>query len=107
MANFWLYLTDENYGDPDLPGKLEKQTFWPLDYPNSISRNLLAKLFLEKFQSIRKKLTEIVEGKKHERTLYEFDPEIVQKLSKKYNTPILIDSPFYATSGEGGEGGHD
>lgn len=105
LENFWLYIADKEQGDPELDGELLKQTFWPNDFPIKVTRNSLSRLFNEKFQAIRKQTHEVqADGKQHERTFYEFDSEICQKLAKKYNIAIPIDS-HALSCGQGGQGG--
>ena len=98
LENFWQYITSDELGDPELEGDLDKQTFYPSDFPRRITRNTLSKLFAEKFQGVRRQVHEVQEdGKQHLRTLYVFDPIICNKLAKKYNIKIPDDSPILSS----------
>ena len=96
LENFWQYLTTDN---TYFKGRLEKETFYPHDFVDKVTRNSLSNLFEDKFQAIKRTFNEFDENKKkHKVTKYEFKPEIIQKLAIKYNIS-------FSSSGEGGEGG--
>jgi len=91
---FWYYLTNEQ---DDLSGHLEKETFYPHDYAQKITRNFLSNLFEGKFHAKRRQKYSTVDGKKHKITVYQFDEKVIQSLSKKYNVS------FSGPSGDGGK----
>lgn len=84
LEQFWLYLVQEQ---DELLGIVEKDTFYPHDFfAVRVTRNLLSKLFQEKFQAKKISTYEIDEhGKPHKNTLYVFDNQVIQTLSKKYH----------------------
>lgn len=79
---FWDYLVNQQ---EDLPGHLEKETFYPHDYAQKITRNYLAILFEGKFHGIRRQKYRIENDSKHKITVYEFRDEVIKSLIKKYN----------------------
>jgi len=79
---FWYYLTNEQ---DELSGHLEKETFFPHDYAQKITRNFLADLFEGKFHTKRRQKYSTDDGKKHKVTVYQFDENVIKSLSKKYN----------------------
>lgn len=91
---FWHYLTNEQ---DDLSGHLEKETFYPHDYGQKITRNFLATLFEGKFHAKRRQKYSIENGKKHKITVYSFDENVLKSLSKKYN--VVYSGP----RGDGGK----
>ena len=102
LESFWYYLTQEQ---GDLAGTLDKETFYPHDFPKKVTRNYLSKLFDEKFQAKRHTKYETIGERKHLRTEYKFDLEIVQKLATKYNIALPIDS--VVLSGQRGGSGEN
>jgi hypothetical protein len=82
FEQFWDYLVNEQ---DDLAGRLEKETFYPHDYPQKITRNYLASLFEGKFHAIRRQKYFSNNGKQHKITVYQFDENVIKSLSKKYN----------------------
>ena len=95
---FWDYLV--NHQD-ELPGRLEKETFYPHDYGQKITRNYLASLFEGKFHAKRRQKYSTENGKQHKRTVYQFDENVVKSLTKKYNVR------FSGPSGNGGKVSED
>jgi len=100
LESFWYYLTQDQ---GDLAGMLDKETFSPHDFTKKITRNYLSKLFDEKFQAKRSIKYEIHGERKHQRTEYLFDFEIITKLVQKYNIELPIDSIIL--SGQRGRSG--
>lgn len=82
FEQFWDYLVNQQ---DDLAGRLEKETFYPHDYPQKITRNYLASLFEGKFHAIRRQKYFSNNGKQHKITVYQFDENVIKSLSKKYN----------------------
>ena len=83
LENFWDFLTQTQ---DELPGSMEKETFYPHDFGTKITRNSLSSLFESKFQARRKQSYRIdPKGKKHKRSVYQFNPEVIDVLTKKYN----------------------
>ncbi len=82
LEGFWHHLVNEQ---DELPGTLEKETFYPHDYSIKITRNSLASLFEDKFQAKRKPIYRLEDNKKHLITVYQFKPEVIEVLTKKYN----------------------
>ncbi len=99
FESFWHNLTLEQ---DELGGTLDKETFLPYDFPTKVSRNSLSKMLEEKFKAKKVSRYDTIEGKKHRRTEYMFDSEIIVKLAQKYNIEIPIDSVVLC--GEGGRG---
>ncbi len=89
LESFWHYLVQEQ---GDLAGTIDKETFYPHDFTNKVTRNYLSKLFDEKFQARRNTKYETVGERKHMRTEYKFDLKNIQKLAAKYNIVLPIDS---------------
>ena len=89
LESFWNYLCFEQ---EEISGDLDKQTFLPHDYSKKITRNFLSRLFEDKFQAKRTTKYEVIEGKKHLKTEYLFDLDILQRLVTKYNVSISIDN---------------
>jgi len=78
LESFWLHLVEyQNV----LGGKQLKETWYPNDYHQKVTRYYLSKLFSDKFQARR---IEAYEDKKKV-TRYQFKEEILGKLAKKYN----------------------
>lgn len=98
LESFWDYLCSDQ---GEISGDLDKQTFLPHDYSKKITRNFLSRLFEDKFQAKRITKYELIEGKKHLRTEYLFDPDILQRLATKYNVSISIDSVVLGGRGGG------
>jgi len=100
LESFWYYLTQEQ---GDFPGIIDKETFYPHDFTKKVTRNFLSKLFDEKFQAIKSTKYETIGERKHQRTEYQFDSKVIQKLAQKYNIELSIDSVIL--SGQRGGGG--
>jgi len=99
LENFWQFLTSEANPQDELPGRLDKQTFYPHNFAIKITRNYLAGLFEDKFQAKREKKYVVEDDKKHLVTEYSFDLEVIRKLTKKYNIVQVI-----LSGGSGGSG---
>ena len=97
---FWHNLTQEQ---DELRGSVDKETFLPHEFPKKVTRNSLSKMFEEKFKARKVTRYETIEDKKHLKTKYLFDSEIIMKLVQKYNIEIPIDSVVLS----GGSGGGD
>lgn len=98
---FWDHITNDN---PDLPGRLDdtRSTFYPDDY-YKITKNSLARLLEDKFQALKRTRYEKSDSKYHQKTVYVFKPEVIQKLAHKYGINLAIDCPVY--SGPSGPSG--
>ncbi len=92
---FWNYLVNEQ---DDIAGHLEKETFYPHDYAQKITRNYLAILFEGKFHAIRRQKYHTENGQKHKITVYQFKQDVIESLIKKYN--ISESSGVSGTSGK-------
>ena len=103
LESFWYYLTEDQ---KDLPGSIDKETFYPHEFTKKITRNFLSKLFDEKFQGKKKIKYETIGKRKHQRTEYTFDSKILLRLSQKYNIALSIDS-IILSGQRGGSGGID
>jgi len=103
LEQFWNFLTE----DQDiLTGDLEKQTFHTHEFGTRVTRNYLAGLFTDKFQGKKKEVYNIRKnGKKHRITKYEFDKDVIEVLTKKYNIKNgNSDSELNSSGGSGGTG---
>jgi len=88
LEDFWEKITQDH---PSFRGRLDKQTFYPNNFNQKITRNTLAKLFDNKFQGTKQTSTVKLEDKPHQITKYEFKEEILEKLATKYNTKEDLD----------------
>lgn len=101
LENFWQYLTNEESPQDELAGTKEKESFYLHDFGSKITRNSLSKLFEDKFQAKRTSKYVTNGMKKHLRTEYIFDLEVMRKLATKYNIEIPIDSVILSGGGGG------
>ena len=109
FLEYWTYITNEN---PEFPGTLDtksQRTFYPADFTNIITHNSLSKILEYKFQAkkhVRKNRDE--NGIQHQKTLYTFNKEVLQKLVSKYKIDLPIDSTLYGSEpGQRGEQNED
>ncbi|GFN40658.1 MAG: conserved hypothetical protein [Marine Group I thaumarchaeote] len=101
LESFWEYLV--NMQD-EFTGSLEKETFYPHDFAEKVTRNYLSRLFEDKYDARKKQAYKIgEEGKKHLRTVYAFKEEVVKVLTKKYNIRN-VPSKVITSGGGGGSG---
>ncbi|MGI0056918.1 MAG: hypothetical protein ACREAK_06035 [Nitrosarchaeum sp.] len=108
FIEYWDFLT-QNY--PDLPGTFDsksQRTFFPDEFPNSLSFNSVAKILEQKFQGVKHQLkTRDEDGRQKQNTIYSFQKEVLEKLAKKYGISIPLDCPVYGHErGEQGEHGN-
>lgn len=99
FEDYWNYITGNN---EDLPGKLDDRTrksFHPEEFGVTITPQLVASIFRDKFQATKKQARARDEDRKqHQVTTYVFNNEIILKLSKKYGVDLTINSPAYLGS---------
>ena len=81
---FWTLITDFK-NQKQLTGMVDKDSFILYSTGKKISRNYLAKLFIEKFHAKRLVTSPTIDGVRHQKTMYSFKPEIMEKLAVKYN----------------------
>ena len=96
LEAFWQYLVSSD----ELPGNLEKETYYPNDFSSKITRNFLSKLFESKFQAKRKTRYHTENGKKHMRSVYEFDGNVIEILKRKYR---ISEEESKCNGGKGGQ----
>ena len=99
---FWNHLI--NIQD-ELPGRLDKETFYPYDFGIKVTRHYLSSLFEAKYQAVRITTYKTDEkGKKHKITVYRFGSDVLEVLSKKYNIKDLKTSQPVLIGGNGQQG---
>ena len=102
LESFWEYLTQKQ---DELPGSIEKETFYPHDFGVKVTRNSLSRLFEDKFLARRKQSYLVdTEGKKHKLSVYQFKKEVVDVLSVKYNITTSHAQKNGSGGGSGGSG---
>ncbi len=97
LQEFWNHLT---CNQEDLGGRLDKETWYPYDYYQKVTRHYLSKLFTEKYQGTRTEHIDTKDDKQHKTTLYEFDGMILDKLCKKYNYSDTIPNGQHGQLGQ-------
>jgi hypothetical protein len=90
FEQFWDYLVNQQ---DDLSGHLDKQTFYPHDYAKKITRNYLSTLFEGKFHAKRQTKYQREQGHQRKTTVYRFDQNVIESLSKKYNVSGGVSGP--------------
>lgn len=82
ISKFWDKLCNNQ---DEIAGELDNKTFYTHEYSKNISHNYLTNLFINTFQAKKVTTRKMVEGVHRKYTDYEFNEEIIRKLSKKYN----------------------
>ena len=82
IHEFWDNLCN---GQDELPGEIDNKTFYTHEFSKNISHSYLKNLFVNTFQAKKMTTRKRVEGVHRKYTEYEFNEEIIRKLSKKYN----------------------
>lgn len=103
IEDFWYNVIQVQ---DELPGTLEKETFYPHDFVTKVTRNYLSRLFEDKYQARRKQTYQTDEkNKKHLHTVYQFKADVIEVLSKKYNVKEEKQNSILVSSGGSGRSG--
>lgn len=70
----------------------------------NISKNIVSKILIEKFQAVKSSTAEKIEGRVHKITSYKFDREICKLLAGKYKLELPLTHPIFSESGQSGIG---
>lgn len=108
FTEYWNFVTQDNQYLPGTVDSKSRRTFQPDEFPNYITFNSLSKTLEQKFHGIKHQLKKREEGVQHQKTLYSFQKDELQKLAKKYGVEIALDNPIYSHErGEQGKQSHD
>ncbi len=83
LEEFWSEIISQKY--ELLDGFVKDEKYVLTDYPNPLSRNVIAKTLQEKFSARKVVKHPVVDGKQVQRTLYVFRKSILDSMDIKYN----------------------